>query len=85
MVNFCRDFIPNCSTLTAPLSELTHKTKDFEWTDAHTECFYKILELLKTAPPLSFIDDQKDTGIYTDASDYGVGGVVLQVDRNGRR
>lgn len=82
LTGWYRRFIPDYSTLTAPITELlkTNKTKQikFQWTDDARESLEKIKIRLTSAPILSNPNFQVPFILQTDASDVGLGGVLVQ-------
>ena len=84
MVNFYRRFIPTCATLTSPLSDLTKKNCSnlVQWGDRQEEAFEKLKQLLYQAPILKLPDINLPYIIQTDASNTGIGAVLLQ-EHNG--
>ena len=53
-INFYRKFIPNFSTKSAPLSDLTRKNQPnhVKWTDEHDQAFKQLKQDLVSAPVL---------------------------------
>ena len=82
MTNFCgAEFIPNYTTLTHELCQLTKKKNpQLSWTERHTECL-KNIKALSKACSLAYFDLNKHTEIHTDASPVGISAVLSQ---NGR-
>ena len=83
LANYYRDCLPNIATHTVPLYELCKVKCKFVWTSVHQAKFEKIKQLLKEAVLLFHPDPNKAFELYTDASEYGVGGVLEQQDING--
>ncbi|GKT28685.1 hypothetical protein ADUPG1_000809, partial [Aduncisulcus paluster] len=83
MINFIRDFIPSCSSLCARLYRLTEKETKFEWTEEVDTDFIKLKAVIKNAVCLTFPDDTQELHLFTDASDYGIGAILLQRDSEG--
>lgn len=75
-----RRFILNFADVTHPITEILSKKKKFEWTPAADEAFRKIKHLLTTAPVLKNPDFSKKFYIHCDASDFGIGAVLVQLD-----
>ena len=73
-----RRFIPNVSTLIQPLTELLRKNVRFKWTSRQEEALKSIKEHLVSAPVLSCPNFELPFVIQTDASAYGIGGVLTQ-------
>ena len=83
MANFYRRFIRNYSDLSLPLTELLKKQNKFQWTNECQTAFDKLKAVLANYPVLSPPDWTKPFILATDASDTGVGGVLLQKDDAG--
>lgn len=73
-------FIPNFSEKTATLRELLKKEVKFTWTECHTKAFNDLKKDLTSDTVLGFYNPQKEVELVTDASDYALGGVLLQKD-----
>lgn len=78
LAGWYRRFIPNFSIITAPLTELTKKGKKFEWTESAENALKSIKNILVSEPVLANADYSKPFIIQTDASDLGMGGVLVQ-------
>jgi hypothetical protein len=82
LVNFYRDMWRQRSHILAPLTKLTSKKEAiFEWTDEQQEAFKEIKRVMCQKTMLSFPDFSKEFHVYTDASDYQLGGVIMQDDK----
>jgi hypothetical protein len=83
--NFIRDFIPLYALVTGPLEKLRkekHITNAM-WKEEHETAFQTIKQILTSSPVLSSIDWTLDLFIATDASQYGVGAVLYQLNKDG--
>lgn len=81
MCGWYRRFIPDFSTVVAPILDLvkgTHKRQQIKWTNEAEKAFQVLKGLLVSAPILASPDFSKEFLIQTDASDVGVGAVLLQ-------
>lgn len=78
LAGWYRRFIPNFSTIMAPLSELTKKGRKFQWNDDAEKAMQQVKGILVSAPVLANPDYSKPFIIQTDASDLGMGGVLVQ-------
>ena len=78
MANYLNAFCPNLSTVIHPLLALTRQDVPFEWASVHTEAFTKARELIASSPCLAYFDSRKPVTLQVDASDYGLGGALLQ-------
>lgn len=85
VTSWYRRFIPDCSSILAPLSKLLRKGNRFKWTEECEAAFKRIKGCLATAPVMSCPDFEKPFVIQTDASDYGLGAVLSQSFPDGER
>jgi hypothetical protein len=60
------------------MTELVEKSKTFEWTPRRKANFQELKKRLTTTPVLSMSDMEKPFSIYCDASDQGLGCVLIQ-------
>ncbi|KAK1616639.1 hypothetical protein QYE76_022156 [Lolium multiflorum] len=81
LAGFYRRFVPNFSTIAAPLNDLTKKGVFFEWGAAQDHAFDELKRLLTSAPLLALPDFNKQFEIECDASGIGIGGVLMQEGR----
>jgi len=84
--NFYRRFIKDYSKVARPLTELTKKetgTK-WAWTEEAGKAFKELKTRFTTAPILAHFDAIKPVIIETDASDFAIGAVLSQRDRENR-
>ena len=77
-VNYLARFIPHLSTLQAPLQDLLKKENDFIWAQNNQTCFDKIKETVCKGVTLKFFDPNLPIFIENDASQNGIGVVLLQ-------
>ena len=77
-VNYLSKFLPKLSDVSAPLKELTVSRAKFTWARQHDEAFATIQQLLMQHPVLKFYNEEEEATIQTDASDKGLGAVLLQ-------
>ena len=78
LVNYMGKFCPHLSDVSEPLRELTKQESEFHWSAVHDEAFKKIQSMLTQAPILRYYDLDEEVTIEADASDYGLGAVLLQ-------
>jgi len=78
LVNFYRYMWRRRSHLLAPLAELAGKKTTFEWTSTHQEAFEAIKAAVSKDALLSFPDYTLPFELYTDASEYQMGAVLMQ-------
>ena len=82
LINWFRAYIPMCAEIAQPLSNLTRKETSWTWGKRESESFHKLLSALHGAPVLKHFDPYQQTFLYTDASNYAIGGWVGQKDEN---
>ncbi|XP_073813857.1 uncharacterized protein [Musca autumnalis] len=78
-----RRFIQNFSTETFPITELVTTKRKFQWTDDAQRAFDRVKSLLTSAPVLNNPDFSKKLYLHCDASDFGIGAVLVQLDDEG--
>lgn len=83
MIGWYRKFIPNFSSISAPITDLLKKTtKTYKWTLEADNAFNLLKTALVTAPVLCTPDFDKPFVIQTDASAVGVGAMLTQGESN---
>jgi hypothetical protein len=85
VINYFHKFIPDYATLSAPLSAMTGATKVFEWSPELEEYFQKLKLAVKNSNYLYFIDYNLPVVLRVDASQYGVGGILLNIKEREER
>ena len=73
-----RKFIPDYATIAEPLTRLTKKNQRYEWLEEQQYAFDTLKALVMTAPVLNRPDPDGVYIVQTDASDVGLGAVLLQ-------
>lgn len=73
-----RRFIENFSGVAKPLTDLLRKNVEWTWGPQQQAAYNDLKRLLTTAPVLRQADETQPYIINTDASDYAIGGVLLQ-------
>jgi putative transposase len=81
MVNFYRDMWRMRSHLLAPLSALVSPKVKFEWRREHQDAFEQFKTLISKETLLTFPNLNEPFHIYTDASKYQLGAVIMQNDK----
>jgi hypothetical protein len=69
------------SHLLAPLSALVSPKAKFEWRREHQDAFEQFKTLISKETLLTFPNFNKHFHIYTDASKYQLGAVIMQNDK----
>ena len=83
MAGYYRKFCKNFSGIAEPLTNLLKKSTKFKWNDKCQDAFDRLKAILKSAPVLLAPDFDKCFKLAVDASDVGIGAVLLQEDNNG--
>ncbi len=82
LASYYRKFIKNFAKITAPLTNLLKKSVvTYEWEGACNKAFEALKGILVKAPVLKLPDFSKDFEIHFDASDFAIGGVLMQEGR----
>jgi transposase InsO family protein len=81
MVNFYRDMWRMRSHLLAPLSALVSTKVKFEWRQEHQDAFEKVKTLISKETLLTFPNFNEPFHIFTDASKYQLGAVIMQNEK----
>jgi len=78
MVGYYRKFCRNFAVVVEPLTRLLRKKQIFNWTEDQQAAFEKVKRLLTSAPVLAMPDFDQPFIIHVDASDLGLGAVLMQ-------
>ena len=85
MTNYCVKFIPNFSSITKPLRDLTKKDIPFRWGEQHTKALNKVKDLLTSDTIMAYFDKNKSTKLTTDALPWGLSAILSQCSRQDDR
>ena len=82
LVNYYRKFIPNFSAIAVPITDLTKKgnPNHVKWEESQEKAFRTLKARLASAPILHLPDHSRSYILRTDASDVGIGAVLMQED-----
>ncbi|KAK7115655.1 hypothetical protein V1264_001486 [Littorina saxatilis] len=72
LAGYYREFIPNFAAITAPLSDMTRKGP------AREKAYQTVRDLMSRDPVLRLPDTAKEFILRTDASDEGIGAMLMQ-------
>src|SRR6218665_2383164 len=82
MATYLAKFCPQFSEITAPIRALLKGENEFCWQpDVQGKALDKLKALLIQAPILGFSDERKETRLKCDASEAGLGAVLMQYGR----
>ncbi|UYV70961.1 hypothetical protein LAZ67_8001260, partial [Cordylochernes scorpioides] len=84
LCSYYRRFIKEFSKIAYPLQILTRKNQRFVWGKEQESSFLTLKEKLSSPEVLTHYDPNKPIGLHTDASDQGLGAVLIHVEDNGR-
>lgn len=86
LVNFSARYIPNLATVSEPLRRLTKKNVNFVWGHEQKKSFDTLKRCLSNVETLGHYRlDAEKTQLVTDASNVGLGAVLLQVHKGEMR
>ncbi len=80
-INYLARFVPQLAERAEPLRRLLTSKVHFEWTEEQDRAFHEIRQMLLSSPGLAPFDPTIPLVVATDASQHGLGGVLLQNDR----
>ncbi len=84
LASYYRKFIKNFAKIAAPLTNLLKKSAvTYDWAEACDEAFGTLKGILVKASVLKLPDFDKEFEIHSDASDFAVGGVIVQDGKTG--
>ncbi|KAI3788522.1 hypothetical protein L2E82_01291 [Cichorium intybus] len=78
LAGYYRRFIQDFSKITVPLTQLTRKEVKFVWGEKQQEAFEILKKKLCEAPVLSLPEGTEEFVVYSDASNRGLGCVLMQ-------
>ncbi|KAJ9544953.1 hypothetical protein OSB04_024660 [Centaurea solstitialis] len=78
LAGYYRRFIRDFSKIGVPLTSLTRKDVQFEWSQAQESAFQALKCCLTDAPVLALPEGSDDFVVYSDASKLGLGCVLMQ-------
>ncbi|CAM4663841.1 unnamed protein product [Caretta caretta] len=87
IVGYYRRFVPRFSSIATPITELCKKEKPNKvvWTKQCQRALCALKEALVSGPVVVNPDFDKPFMVFTNATDMGLGAVLMQVDEKGGR
>ena len=82
---YYRQFIKNFADIATPMVALTGKDVPFVWDPVCSTAFYTLRDSLIHAPILAFPTETGQYILDTDASNFGLGGVLSQIQGDAER
>jgi hypothetical protein len=84
LVGFYRTFIRNFAAKAAPLTMLLKSSATWTWGAAQEEAFQTLKKAITQAPILAYPNPSEPYEVHVDASDQGLGGMLVQRDKEGK-
>ena len=78
LVNYYRRFVKGFAQIALTLTNLTHKSQDFVWTETCEQSFRTLKQQLMETPILQVYDDSLPIAVWVDASDFAIGATLVQ-------
>ena len=78
LINYYRRFIKGYSARAAPLTDLLKKSRAWTWDEKCQQAFKDLKKALTEEPVLALPDHTRVFEVHTDASDFAIGGVLMQ-------
>ena len=85
LIGYYRGYIPHYAEIARPLTLLTRKHVKFEWSDEAEAAFQTLKKKLMEAPILAYANPNLPYNLYTDSSQYAIGGILCQEYPEGER
>ena len=84
LTNYFRGIVPNHSLIVKPLQDMIDdkgkKNSPLVWTQSSSDAFQAIRIAITHCPLMHFLEGtDAPIRLYTDASDYGIGGILFQI------
>ena len=80
---YYRKFIKSFAHIADPLNKLLQKNKHFQWSGECEEAFVSLKKAFCEVVTLAYPNFSKEFTVDTDASDFGIGAVISQLNQNG--
>ena len=80
-VNYLGKFMPNLSNEMQPLNNLLKNDVQWIWSSTQDKAFKTVKDKISDSTMLSYYDSRKGLTLENDASEYGIGSVLLQENK----
>jgi len=80
LTGYFRRYVQGYAQITKPLTSLLHKDTPWEWTEDQDAAFEKLKSILTNKPILKLYDPLSEMEVHCDASQLGLGAILLQKD-----
>ena len=86
VANYFRDHVKGHSDMSKAMHDMlpnytrSHRNQRLKWSQDQEQAFYTLRAAVEHAPMLSWINEMWKIGLETDASDYGIGAFLFQID-----
>lgn len=84
LTGYYRKFIQGYGEIARPLTYLLKKDSAWQWSHEQDKAFVVLKEKLVSRPVLALYDPKLETELHTDASSLGVGGILMQWQKETR-
>ena len=78
MINYLGRFLPSLTQIIKPMTELLKEDTVWTWDHCQEKAFNEVKTLITQSPTLGYYQPECETIVSADASSYGLGGVLLQ-------
>ncbi|CAB3224051.1 unnamed protein product [Arctia plantaginis] len=78
LAGFFRRFVKDFALLARPITNLLRKDTTWQWAESQQNAFDTLKRLLVERPILALYDHRAETQLHTDASKFGLGGILMQ-------
>ncbi len=85
MTNFMSRFVKDLSQKMEPISRLLKSDMQWVWDGPQQKAFQDVKVAISESAILAYYDPTRPTLVSSDASSYGMGGVIMQEDDDGNR
>jgi len=83
LASYFQKYVQNFGTIVRPITNLLQKDCAFAWGKEQQKAFNEVKEKLTTRPVLALYDPNARTEVHTDASQEGIGAILLQEQADG--